>query len=148
MPEQYTDPLADAELTEQADVSELPSNQTVFAEDPLVVATPGMPHVTEAEKAKAKVVQPKRNLWIGVGLVTLIGLVLAVVGIIRLSRPALNQELTFTSPTPSPTTTTLDPKLQQQLDDLEIAINGIDPTTQRFVFPPVNLELELEESRR
>jgi hypothetical protein len=147
MPADTSETRADQEYNEQTVEAELPSNQTAFAEDLSVISTPGMPPVVR-RGTEIEIEKPKRSLWIGVGFVTVVALGIGVIGIWRLSQPALDPTLGTILPTPSPSSTTLDPVLQQQLDDLELAINGIDPTTQRFVFPPVNLELELETSRR
>ena len=116
-------------------------NQTHFSADEPILEQP-LPVVTEEQVLTQKKPFPK-YLYFVIGMVVF---VVAVLVFAVLNKPKnQGEEVAGVTPTPKPTKelTPIEQKLQVAKTKLELS----NPTTEKYPFPPLNMELRIDEAR-
>lgn len=117
-------------------------NQTQFATDEPILEKPEQPVVEEQTVASVKKKPPKYLYFIIGGIVfILVILILAV-----LNKPNTQVE-EAAEVTPTPTVAQELSPIEQKLEVAKDKLDEANPTTEKYPFPPLNMELRIDEAR-
>lgn len=88
--------------------------------------------------------KPNKKLLIAI-VVFLFVIILVLMGVLLFVEPPAEKQPQPTNPTPTPAVKQADDKLEKQLQEVKQSLEAADPAKKELPFPPVELEINLEE---
>jgi hypothetical protein len=122
------------------------ANQTQFAVEEAAKETPGTAVSSTAISSPQTPPQgPNKKLVLLIGMAVFLGLVTVLLMLFGKPRQSVTQQLV---PTATPVVNTIaNPELQQRIDELQADLSKADPSKNDFLFPSVDMTLQLEKDK-